>query len=85
MTAAIQHHTGGASAQYKSAMLLSREEIAPKVASLGRAISRGYDGNFHLESSNLMVGRCARAVVPKGGWEESPISTRLPMFAASMG
>ena len=48
MTAAIHHHTGGASAGIRSSMLLSREEIAAKVASLGRTISRDYEGKHPL-------------------------------------
>ena len=48
MTPAIHHHHRGALAQHKSAMLLSREEIAAKVVSLGREISRDYEGKDPL-------------------------------------
>jgi len=48
MTATAPNTAGGASTQHRSSLLLSREEIALKVASLGREISRDYEGMHPL-------------------------------------
>lgn len=48
MTQPIADQAPRATTQHKPALLLSKEEIEPKVASLGRAISRDYEGKHPL-------------------------------------